>query len=382
MINCPNCNASLNENSRFCTECGTPIPEIAIPPVAEEISQVPIVEPLAEVQVIPQVQPTPQVQITPTPIPVPTPQAVPAPQATPVSQPALPSDAPAPGSKYELITAGGYIGIMLLMCIPVIGLLLMIVWACGGCRKLQKRNLARASLIMMAVSLVLSLIIGLAGKKLFQSIMEKTVGTQSESILGDIQEGNNDSEGLLNVLLGDSLNESASSSSESNEGSADLNDLLTALGGMNSDGGSYSSMEDLAELESLLNSLEGLTGEESGYDDLLSEVGNINEEAAKHSDGWPSVLPDYPDGTMNQIENYRTEITGTSLESMMAYIDTLKSKGFYYEDFYDFGMTEDDMLSMNGWWGTNGDWYLSFSYYEGTVTIDHMTELPDLSNLF
>ena len=52
-----------------------------------------------------------------------------------------------------------------------------------------------------------------------------------------------------------------------------------------------------------------------------------------------------------------------------------------FKDFYDIGMSEKDMLDMNGWWGTNGKYYLSFSYYEGTVTIDHMTELPDLSSL-
>lgn len=366
MINCPNCNAQLSENTRFCTGCGTSIPETALPPVAEEHAQVLISTPIDDSALQP----------TPVPQPIPIPQAVPAPQPAPAS------DAPAPGSKYELITTGGYIGIMFLMCIPVIGLLLMIIWACGGCRKLQKRNLARASLIMMAISLVLSLIIGFAGKKLFESIIEKAVGTQSESILGNILEKDNDSEGLFSALLGESLNEKTSSSSESTDEVTDLNEVLAALEGMNSDGGSYSSMEDLEELENLLNSLEGLSGEESGYADLLEEVESINEEAAKHSNGWPSVLPDYPDGTMTQIENYRTEITGTSLESMLAYIDTLKNKGFYYEDFYDFGMTEDDMLSLNGWWGTNGEWYLSFTYTEGTVLIDHMTELPDLSSLF
>ena len=121
---------------------------------------------------------------------------------------------------------------------------------------------------------------------------------------------------------------------------------------------------------------------ESGFDDLLGEVSNINEEASKNADGWPKELPDYPDGTMNAVETYRTEFTGTSRETMMDYIDTLKKKGYEYQDFYEFGMTEEDMLGMDGWWGTNGKLYLSFSYYEGTVTVDHTTELPDLSGLF
>ena len=46
------------------------------------------------------------------------------------------------------------------------------------------------------------------------------------------------------------------------------------------------------------------------------------------------------------------------------------------------GMSEADMKSMNAWWGTNGKWYLSISFVDGTVTVDHTTELPDLSGLF
>ena len=35
------------------------------------------------------------------------------------------------------------------------------------------------------------------------------------------------------------------------------------------------------------------------------------------------------------------------------------------------------MLSSGGWWGTNDTYYISVSYYDGTVTVDHLTELPD-----
>ena len=63
--------------------------------------------------------------------------------------------------------------------------------------------------------------------------------------------------------------------------------------------------------------------------------------------------------------------------------DEKKFYRFYsYDDFYDFGMSEEDMLSFGGWWGTDGDLYVSLSYYDGVVTVDHLTELPDYSNLF
>ena len=46
-----------------------------------------------------------------------------------------------PGSKYEPITTGGYIGIFLLMLLPLINLILLIIWACGGCQKVNKGEL-------------------------------------------------------------------------------------------------------------------------------------------------------------------------------------------------------------------------------------------------
>lgn len=44
------------------------------------------------------------------------------------------------------------------MSIPVIGLILMIVWACGGCRKIGRRNLARAYLILLIIAIVVTVV--------------------------------------------------------------------------------------------------------------------------------------------------------------------------------------------------------------------------------
>ena len=115
---------------------------------------------------------------------------------------------------------------------------------------------------------------------------------------------------------------------------------------------------------------------------LVDEVDKVNKEAEKNSDGWPSDLPDFPSGTMNSTASYRTEFTGTTMEDTKAYIETLKAEGYEYQDFYDFGMSEQDMLDMNGWWAYDGKTYLSVSYYDGIVTVDHTKELPDLSSYF
>ena len=85
---------------------------------------------------------------------------------------------------------------------------------------------------------------------------------------------------------------------------------------------------------------------------------------------------------MESVASYRTEFTGTTPEEMKEYVDTLKDAGFEFQDFYDFGISEEDMLSTNGWWGTDGSIYVSMSCYDGKLTIDHTTELPDLEGLF
>ena len=67
---------------------------------------------------------------------------------------------------------------------------------------------------------------------------------------------------------------------------------------------------------------------------------------------------------------------------MLGWIDQLKIDGFEFQDFYGFGFSESDMLSMDAWWAYDGKTYLSVSYYDGTVTVDHTKELPDLESYF
>ncbi len=344
MVNCTQCGAELNDGTRFCTECGAAVPA----PKAEPVQNRPVTPPKS--QPPPQTQPAPNNQYIP-------PQSASQPVYQAASGYTAPvSDVPPAGSKYELITTGGFIGIVLLMCIPLVGFILTIIWACGGCRKLQKRNLARASLIMMVIGLVISLVLGFAVKGIISKVAEEAGITQ-----------NNDIGGIIGSLL------------NRNESESDPGGILGLIDGTDKDTSTGNS--DLDALQGLLNQLEGLTGEDTGENNLINKIGEINEEASKNSDGWPSDLPDFPSGTMNEVENYRTEFTGTTMEDTVAYIETLKGMGYEYQDFYDFGMSESDMMEYGGWWGYNGKWYISISYVEGVTTIDHLTELPDMSDL-
>ncbi len=370
MAHCTNCGAELKEGVKFCTECGATVSEQAA--AAEDSKpQAPKQEaPKQEVPVQPAAQP--QVQQT---YAQPQPQQQPV-YAQPTSAPMLAqAQAPMTGSPYELITTGGFVGISLLLCIPIIGPILILIWALGGCRKYQKRYYARAVLILTVIMLVIALILGLTAKLFLRNALDSIVDEvavatglsedQIESIFGSYFGGEKDNS--LAAQVGEEQDASLLSGLFGTS-----NPLAGLLGGSTGDGdGGESGLAGL---------LGGLLGGEAG--DLSSIIADANKDAESNSDGWPSSLPDYPDGDMNADESYRTSFSGTSAESMWEYVETLKGHGFEYQDFYGMGMSEDDMKSMNAWWGTDGELYLSISFADGVTTIDHVTELPDYSNLF
>ncbi len=336
---CRNCGKELKPGIAFCTECGAKIPEETKP----EPAAVP--EPVTA-------PPEPIPVKTPAPVPKPAPAPVYAQAPKPAEKPE--EEAPPKGSQYEPISTGGYVGILLLLCIPVVGFVLAIIWACGGCTKINKRNLSRAYLIFMAVSLVISLIMGI--------IFGITAAAATA--------------GAVNSIFA----EETSPAEEEESFFSGLADIFG--GGENSEANQNEDLEALNELEKIFDELEGITGEENGYGDLIDGAQKANEDAEAANNGWPKELPEYPYGTAEAVASYRTEISGTTLDEMHAFIDSLKAEGYVYKDFYEFGMTEEDMLGMDGWWGTNGKVYVSISYYEGVVTVDHTYELPNLEDYF
>jgi len=232
-------------------------------------------------------------------------------------------------SPYEPISTGGYIGIFLLSAIPILGLILLIFWACGKCQKLSKRNLSRAMLILMAIMAIISLILTFTARSFVKGVINQAGLGQTTS-----------------YASGDSDNSS------------------------------------LGELSNLIEDVEALGVDMSGIGGLIDGVSAMNNDMESANSGWPSSLRAYPAGSATALTSYRTQISGTTLEEMHSYINALKGDGFAFKDFYDFGLSESDMLSANGWWGTDGKLYLSMTWSDNTLVIDHTTTLPDLSSYF
>ena len=180
---CPECGSPLNEEG-VCVACAADAAEPTVDSIVEEIKKETELkwepEPDMEPMVPPEAEPVKETEpVAAAPVAAPAPQPEPKPAAkAPVVRPpvyAQPDhtippqppeeipdaepDRPARKSKWEIMSSWGTVGARILMAIPVIGFIITIIWACGGCRKYAKRNLARSNLLLLVISLII-LIVG------------------------------------------------------------------------------------------------------------------------------------------------------------------------------------------------------------------------------
>lgn len=182
MAVCISCGNEIAENAKFCNNCGAP--KAVEEKTVEEVKVETAVPAAAETEIVPPAAPALETEFIPKPLfnevdnrktaaygsaAAPAAPAAPAMPAEPA--PVEETDKPRKKSKWDIISTKGYVGINLLMAIPGIGLILTIIWACGGCRKYAKRNYARAALIFMAIGVLLLIAAALVLRFVFADVI-------------------------------------------------------------------------------------------------------------------------------------------------------------------------------------------------------------------
>ena len=179
MAVCISCGNEIAENVKFCNNCGAP--KAVEEKTVEEVKVETAVPAAAETEIVPPAAPALETEFIPKPLfneadnrktAVYGSAAAPAAPAMPTEPvPAEETDKPRKKSKWDIISTKGYVGINLLMAIPGVGLILTIIWACGGCRKYAKRNYARAALIFMAIGVLLLIAAALVLRFVFADVI-------------------------------------------------------------------------------------------------------------------------------------------------------------------------------------------------------------------
>lgn len=198
---CAKCGEELKEGVRFCIHCGAPQEapaeekkkenETPVVPETEPVQEAPVEEKQAE-EAPAETADTAENECAQQPAAAETVEEKPAPAFVVVTPPPPPpaaeppkpapvpeiggkdkeeSDKPGKKSKWGIISTWGYIGIDLLMAIPVIGFILTIIWACGGCRKYAKRNYARSKIIFFVAGIVLTIAAALVVRFAFPELI-------------------------------------------------------------------------------------------------------------------------------------------------------------------------------------------------------------------
>ena len=159
---CTNCNATVPAGQAFCSTCGTPV---------------------AAAQPTPRPMPQPMPQPMPAAAPA-APQAYEAPRQAhmrPAAQP-VPAAAPPPavskppkGSPYAVVGMWAFVGYSIVMALPIVGLIMAIVWAVSSSGPLNRRNYARALLVMWVLALAVTIVCTV----LFWSALSQVVNIQA-----------------------------------------------------------------------------------------------------------------------------------------------------------------------------------------------------------
>ncbi|MFO7637612.1 MAG: zinc ribbon domain-containing protein [Clostridia bacterium] len=145
---CEKCGKTLAENAKFCDDCGT---RVTPPETMEAIK--------------------PEQSTTPPPPPVPaTPPPPPPPK--PVQQTNQYTYGPGANavSLDKPLSVGAYLGMFILLAIPIVNIIMVFVWAFGGSTNKNKKNYAIAVMILVILGIILSIVMAITMGSLFATL--------------------------------------------------------------------------------------------------------------------------------------------------------------------------------------------------------------------
>lgn len=147
---CQYCGAGMEPNSTFCQACGK--------------SQSAQAAPAAPAQ---------QAYTAPSPAYTAPQQQYSNPNSTPQYNPNTAYNAGVQSALDAPLKVGDYVGMFLLMCIPIVRFIMILVWGFGSSSNTNKKNFARAVMILFVIGLALSIVFGiLFGAVLFPLISD------------------------------------------------------------------------------------------------------------------------------------------------------------------------------------------------------------------
>jgi len=149
---CAKCGSTVENGVKFCPACGENMIAAAAAPAP-----------------------------APTPAPAPAPAQSYAPPPPPAYTPPAPAYQPPPSAYQayppyqnpalrEPLSVGAYILTYIVFCIPVVGFIMMLVWAFSADTNINKKNLCRAMLILALIGVVLGIISSILFASVFATI--------------------------------------------------------------------------------------------------------------------------------------------------------------------------------------------------------------------
>lgn len=177
MTFCTSCGAQMDEDARFCTSCGAlvdrpgpspePEPEPDRPSPSENKGFGPAVAP--DSQPFSTAEPARGFRAEPEPVIPPAPSLIDGKNGAkgshsrreerrdPVVRHAAPA-APRSDEFLSVLSMAGAFWTLFLFCIPAVGQITAIIWALGGSRNQNRRNLSKAFLLLSLIALVIAAI--------------------------------------------------------------------------------------------------------------------------------------------------------------------------------------------------------------------------------